>query len=1681
MRKRIMSVLCCVALLLTAIPVTVGVWAAETATESTKYLVTADDVRVSSRNNATEYVWPIDFTEDDTGARMTYHLQASGAPANSAGAPYMQNLNPISQLDGAHLKLTLHNEVSSSYGDGNFMARKFVIKLANQQHQNGATSDLRYTFCVNDADPYIDVMSVTAENVATQRFYFSDRLDVFGNAVRSYSLVFQALADGGLRLLVNGVAVDLATAELLKTTSTDITKPVYLYIAADTDYTDITLNSFHGGEEPCLDPVVGLTGVAGKDTMTTYALNNAVNTDPFLVRTDIAGGGVHVKQTWGGAQYTYLYKENMQSMDGLTLRFGNYTSASGKPLAVYLARYENQWFYGVLPTLLIDPARGDLKLVRNIDNATFSGGQYVELATVITGSELLKQIDRSMFDIGLHLSEDLSKYYVVVTVGGEQAVGSIPVSILSGLGNGPTDTAAYVSFGNVDNDATDFEVDFYGYTHSDYDEAETADPTEGLTGIAGKDTMTDYALGNAKNTDPFLHRSDITGGGVHIEQTWGGAQYPYLYRENMQPLDGVTLRFGSYSSASGKPLALYLARYENQWFYGVLPTLLLDPVSGDLKLIKNVNNENFSGGAHTVIATLLKDNALVKRIGEGVFDVSLHLSADGKYWIVKLTMGDQAVAGQFKASIMEGLGNGPTSDAVYLGFGNINNDATDFTVNYYGYTHTVLGDVTVEEPEDEEKPDSPYDGVASADSTTDWYKGQTNTDTVLTDIPGGGVNIDQSSTSAERPYCYAPNLGGIEGLRLFFGNYRNKSASTVTPEEGSGKIGLFFSYVQNQFFYQACPTFIIDTNTGDLILGQNKDNATFTGGFYYTLATIISGSDLLKAATLADQRFTLTFINKDTDTLTVTVAVGDQTVSGDLKKSLLSQSQFGNTPRGGNCYLSIGGLNNHGVAYSLDFYGYKTGVMDVIEKNVKVAGTVAETDAAIAALPSAETVGSQDAAAVLTAQAMYTALSKSERALVAGAEKLSAVFAAYRQVLADSQYAPTSTYLARDPETGYAWEFPSPDGRTLFSYKTAKGFKVKLVPQGNSNESTGAVLRTQALTGAHALDGLSVTLDNFSYAVSGSFYLTFTSGDYDDTCDAGGAMVGRQISLLLAGGKELYISGAGQNKAWLAGTSSLLKADAIEGKTVTVAWNRLDSGDWLLSITVGDEATAFTIPAERIHSMAEFDEERVYVVFESPKTSTNYEVEFTGIGAKTDAATTAMMEVIAALPLEPTLAQVKPVWEQYQALTAVQKAATLNAADLTERYYIARNAAKNDQGYDADGYYIPGLADVAGDYKTNGEFVSTHESATGGLILDFNQTPYGICQLSAKTYVLDGLRLRLSNFRYATDGSLFVGFHSYEAYKQKIWTFDPQISRYGIYFQIGYNGQLRVTVPGTDQMTVLMEDPLLRDTALQGKEFILGFDAREDGTYQVSFTVDGTTLTAVLDTDYMAALDKIDLNAVWFIVHAGNGYAATSNLPNQRLIRNACSVDISGIQFAPFSKADTALINKTVNAIAALPDKASYAAEADILAVWSSYRELRQELRLAISNVAKLFDLQKQLYDLHAADGTTYPGEGTVDTIQLPDETVTIETIEKIYRHEEKPSDPDDDSSSTDEKPDDGKKDEPKEPVVETVINEKTVRDTIPTWIIILLSAGGAIVLLGGVIWAILLGKKNKKNGKEAK
>lgn len=236
-----------------------------------KYTVTNDMLRVNQDNNPSQYLWPIDFTASPSGVRMQYHLQSSGLSSNISGTPYMQNFSEAIYLDDAHLKFTLNNGSSNEYYDQNFQARKLVIKLANSLYKNVPSNELYFTFSFNNADPYVDVLEVTPANISTQRFYMSQYLDKFGDSVNTYDIVFSVCADGSLILHVNDIPIDIATANLISTTDTDITSPVYLYIAACTDYTDITLNTLHGGDLKCED----------KDPYAAY-INNALVTDDIL-------------------------------------------------------------------------------------------------------------------------------------------------------------------------------------------------------------------------------------------------------------------------------------------------------------------------------------------------------------------------------------------------------------------------------------------------------------------------------------------------------------------------------------------------------------------------------------------------------------------------------------------------------------------------------------------------------------------------------------------------------------------------------------------------------------------------------------------------------------------------------------------------------------------------------------------------------------------------------------------------------------------------------------------------------------------------------------------------------------------------------------------------------------------------------------------------------------------------------------------------------------------------------------------------------------------------------------------------------------------------------------------------------------------------------------------------------
>jgi hypothetical protein len=166
---------------------------------------------------------------------MRYRLQLSGVSPNSSGIPYLQSfISPI-QIDGTELKFRINNEPSLIYGDANFMARKVILKLSNYNNGNAVLSDLYFTFCINDTDPYVDVMHVTPENITTQRFSMSEHLNKFGDTTKVYQIKFSVLDSGDLILHINDIAVSIATSSIISATTTNLNAPVYLYIGVNAE------------------------------------------------------------------------------------------------------------------------------------------------------------------------------------------------------------------------------------------------------------------------------------------------------------------------------------------------------------------------------------------------------------------------------------------------------------------------------------------------------------------------------------------------------------------------------------------------------------------------------------------------------------------------------------------------------------------------------------------------------------------------------------------------------------------------------------------------------------------------------------------------------------------------------------------------------------------------------------------------------------------------------------------------------------------------------------------------------------------------------------------------------------------------------------------------------------------------------------------------------------------------------------------------------------------------------------------------------------------------------------------------------------------------------------------------------------------------------------------------------
>ncbi|MBP3692205.1 MAG: hypothetical protein J6I80_03045, partial [Clostridia bacterium] len=94
-------------------------------------------------------------------------------------------------------------------------------------------------------------------------------------------------------------------------------------------------------------------------------------------------------------------------------------------------------------------------------------------------------------------------------------------------------------------------------------------------------------------------------------------------------------------------------------------------------------------------------------------------------------------------------------------------------------------------------------------------------------------------------------------------------------------------------------------------------------------------------------------------------------------------------------------------------------------------------------------------------------------------------------------YKPTSVFLA--DYASFEGQYPQEETRLVFSKETADGFAVEWkTPKATDG---AASLCSQVLTGKYALDGLCLSLKDFSYTGKSDFNIILTGGKADDLWD----------------------------------------------------------------------------------------------------------------------------------------------------------------------------------------------------------------------------------------------------------------------------------------------------------------------------------------------------------------------------------------------------------------------------------------------------------------------------------------------------------------------------------------------------------------------------------------------------
>ncbi|MBR4072627.1 MAG: hypothetical protein IKK24_01680 [Clostridia bacterium] len=804
------------------------------------------------------------------------------------------------------------------------------------------------------------------------------------------------------------------------------------------------------------------------------------------------------------------------------------------------------------------------------------------------------------------------------------------------------------------------------------------------------------------------------------------------------------------------------------------------------------------------------------------------------------------------------------------------------------------------------------------------------------DAEDGGYHIVWNNGSTNHRVPVETKLD-LNNFTLKFNNFKVNSGTRARFAILMGNNSSF----QYSMYGDSC-VIVLDATEGKLYAvkhGGGNPNAN-------VWVPIITDNALLYE-NIKEKEFFLDFAVISNGTCGVTVSYSDVAVSGIIPDSVFD---FISDTRAVNLQFSSmenGTNENAKVNQQLDVIGYKYAPVEALNKR-------------IAALP--QTITANDIAVVTLCEQVYNSLSDTDKAQITNYAKLQS---AIEQA---SQFSDNTGWTTLDEShlTASLAYLNGPDrwpDNFIMSVADNGGFNLKWT-NGSTNHRI-------VLANPLSLNKLQLKFSNY-VRTSGTharlaIYLWNSVNKqysmYGDSC----------VLILDAAAGTLYTvkygGGSPNANIWTPIlTDNFLKYDNIKERDIIFEFEPLEDGTCKVTISLNkNDSVSAVIPSDVFDHLS--DTENVFIQVSAMENGTNenakvtQDIDFVGYKKYVPSLADEIIEKIDALPDPITPAdysQVKVYDALYKALSSDDKLKVKNYAKLQAAVDVV-NAAKDNEGYTI----ITGNADLCqsleGFNSMWSEF-AVERVPDDGVRMKWTASPSNRRIGTNTKYPLDGLNLKFdrlvklsgkaSKFAIFLNDSMNVQYSRYK--KILAYVFDFEV---GKLYKVDFN-----TVSNENKLTEVISDSRLLYDNIAGKEFVVSFDKRTDGAYDMSVTIEnGEAIKTIIPSADISELSDAE-NGTYFTFSS-----FTEDLCTQVL-------DYVGYKYVYKSQPDSE-VQAIIDGINSLPNKPGVSDGDKIRALKAAYDNLQDYQSIRVSNYDKL-ETAIGIYSQALKDESRYDKDG---------------------------------------------------------------------------------------------------------